>query len=113
MAGGIEKCNQSNCLKHGKIGVGKSQLISELHLFMDQAQTVLLIRDPAFLRKLDIVTPSITWLIGTLRGANGKYLLFLGDFLISNFHFCVSGSLRCHDGDVKLKGILKMNIYFS
>ena len=67
---------------------------------MDQAQTVLLI------------TASIAWLIGT-RGATGKYLLFLEDLSIDHFQFCVSGSMRYYDGDVKLKGILKKNFYLS
>ena len=80
---------------------------------MDQAQTVLLIKkNPAFLRRFDIVTASIAWLIGT-RGATGKYLLFLEDLSIDHFQFCVSGSMRYYDGDVKLKGILKMNFYLS
>ena len=34
---------------------------------MDQAQTVLLIKNPAFLRMFDIVTASIAWLIGTRK----------------------------------------------
>ena len=69
-------------------------------------------KNPAFLRRFDIVTASIAWLIGT-RGATGKYLLFLEDLSIDHFQFCVSGRMRYYDGDVKLKGILKMNFYLS
>ena len=69
-------------------------------------------KNPAFLRRFDIVTASIAWLIGT-RGATGKYLLFLEDLSIDHFQFWVSGSMRYYDGDVKLKGILKMNFYLS
>ena len=34
---------------------------------MDQAQTVPLTKNPAFLRRFNIVTASIAWLIGTLK----------------------------------------------
>ena len=34
---------------------------------MDQAQTVPLTKNPAFLKRFNIVTASIAWLIGTLK----------------------------------------------